>query len=241
MKKLNSLLLLALLTLGSHVHATAPIRIAKSFNEEERPIGSFKGVATGGPLAVKITMGNKESIRLEGDQEAIANLTTEVISGVLTIKPKTKWNDWSRKFNSAHVTVYITAKKITSLTLSGSGNIVVENAINSPELVATLSGSGGITASANVKSFTGTISGSGSIKLSGKADDSNLTLSGSGGFRGREFVVNDLSAQISGSANISITANKNIEAVISGSGSIRYSGNAAVKKTVIGSGSIRKE
>lgn len=241
MKKLNSLLLLALLTLGSRVNATAPIRIAKSFSEEDRPIGSFRGVATGGPITVKITMGNKESVRLEGDQEAISELTTEVISGILTIKPKTKWNNWSRKFNSAHVTVYITAKKISSLTMSGSGNMEVENTINSPELVTTLSGSGGITASANVKTFTGTISGSGSMKLSGKADDSNLTLSGSGGFKGRDFAVNDLSAQISGSANVYITANKNIEAVISGSGSIRYSGNAAVKKTIIGSGSIRKE
>lgn len=241
MKKLNSLLLLALLMLGSHVNATAPIRIAKSFSKEERPIGSFKGIATGGPITVKITMGNKESVRLEGDQEAISELTTEVISGILTIKPKTKWNNWSRKFNSAHVTVYITAKKISSLTMSGSGNMEVENTINSSELVTTLSGSGGITASANVKTFTGTISGSGSMKLSGKADDSNLTLSGSGGFKGRDFAVNDLSAQISGSANVYITANKNIEAVISGSGSIRYSGNAAVKKTIIGSGSIRKE
>ncbi|MGY0038743.1 head GIN domain-containing protein [Pedobacter sp. NJ-S-72] len=186
-------------------------------------------------------MGNKESLRLEGDQEAISNLTTEINAGVLTIKPKTKWNDWSRRYNRAQVTVYITAKKINSLTMSGSGNIEVENTINSPELVATLSGSGGITATANVKTFTGTISGSGSIKLSGKADDSNLTLSGSGGFKGKDFAVNDLSAQISGSANVYITANKTIEAVISGSGNIRYSGNATVKKTVIGSGSIRRD
>lgn len=241
MKKLNSLLLLAFLAFGYHANAAGPIKITKSFNEEERPVGSFKGVTTGGSLTVRITMGNKESLRLEGDQEAIANLTTEVNAGILTIKPKTKWNDWSRRYNRAKVTVYITAKKISSLTMSGSGNIEVENAINSPELVATLSGSGGITASANVKTFTGTISGSGSIKLSGKADDSNLTLSGSGGFKGKDFTVNDLSAQISGSANVYITANKTIEAVISGSGNIRYSGNATVKKTVIGSGSIRKD
>ncbi|KIO76622.1 hypothetical protein TH53_13800 [Pedobacter lusitanus] len=241
MKKLNSLLLLALIVFGYNAKASGPIKITRSFNEEERPIGTFKGVATGGALAVKITMGNKESLRLEGDQEAIANLVTEVSGGILTIKPKTKWSEWSRRYNRSQVTVYITAKKITSLTMSGSGNMDVENTINSPELVATLSGSGGITANINVKSFTGTISGSGSMKLSGKADDSNLTLSGSGGFKGKEFAVNDLSAQISGSAGIYITANKTIEAVISGSGNIRYAGNATVKKTVIGSGSIRKD
>jgi hypothetical protein len=241
MKKLNSLLLMTFLTFIYNANAKGPIKITKSFSEEERQVGSFKGVASGGPLTVKITMGDKESVRLEGDQEAIANLTTQVTSGILTIKPKTKWNDWSRKYNRTKVTVYITAKKITSLTMSGSGNIEVENSINSPELSATLSGSGGITAIANVKAFTGTISGSGAIKLSGKADDASITLSGSGGFKGKDFTVNDLSAQISGSASIYITANKTIAAVISGSGNIHYSGNPIVKKTIIGSGNIKKD
>lgn len=240
MKKINILLILTLLTFSSALYSFTAVKHSTSFAEDERSVGNFKGVAAGGPLTIKITLGNKESVRFEGDKEAIANLTAEVTDGILIIKPKTKWNDWSRKFNRAQVTAYITAKKITSLTMSGSGNMEVENAINTADLSATLSGSGSITATANVKNFTGVISGSGNVRLSGKADVSNITLSGSGNFKGKSFTVNTLSAQISGSADIAIIANKTIDAVISGSGNISYSGNATVKKTIIGSGSVSK-
>ncbi|WP_158798296.1 head GIN domain-containing protein [Pedobacter sp. L105] len=240
MRKLNMLLLLTALTFSFGANARNPV-LRKMNLRQERTIGEFKGIAAGGPLLIKVTMGSKESIRMEGDQAAIADLTTEVEKGILTIKPKTKWNDWSRKYNRSTVTVYITARRITSLTMSGSGSLETLNAINSSsELVTTLSGSGSMTAIANVKSFTGVVSGSGTLALKGKAGDSNLTLSGSGNFQGKNFSVDQVSVQISGSADVYIHADQKLEAVISGSGSIRYSGNAVVKKTIIGSGSISK-
>lgn len=244
MKKLNLLILLALLGFSYNANAfyliTDNTEVNGSYLEEDRSIGSFKGVAAGGSLDVKIAMGNKESIRLEGDQEAIAELITEVKEGILTIRPKTKWSDWSRRYKRPDITVYITARKITSLTMSGSGNMEVQNTINAAELVTTLSGSGTIKATTSTKSLTGVISGSGSVKISGKANDSNLTISGSGAFDGKGFSVETLSAQISGSADVYIDVSKSIDAVISGSGTISYSGSPSIKKTIIGSGSIRK-
>jgi len=240
MKKLNILILLALLTINYSAVAFNEITISRSRQQEERIIGSFKGIAAGGSLNVKVTMGNKESIRLEGDADAIAELNTVVIDGVLTIKPKTKWSDWSRKYKRPNVTAFITAKKVSSLTMSGSGSMEVINGINSADLVATLSGSGSIKAIANVKTFTGVLSGSGNLNLNGKANDTNLTLSGSGQFNGKGFSVNDLSVQISGSADVYIAASERIEAVISGSGNVFYTGNAKISKTTIGSGRVRK-
>ena len=240
MKKLNLLLIIALLASTHTAIACCAITISNTRHQEERTTGSFKGVATGGPLNVKITMGNKESVRMEGDADAIADLVTEVKEGILIIRPRTKWNDWSRKYRNADITVYIAAKKLSSLTMSGSGNMEVQNAINSSDLVTTLSGSGSIKATANTRSFTGVISGSGNLSLSGKADGANLTVSGSGQFNGKNFSVSDLSVQISGSANVYINANQKIEAVISGSGNVYYSGNATVQKTTIGSGRVRK-
>ena len=118
MKKLNILLLLVFITSNFKASAfyliPANTIVNDSKNQEDRTIGNFKGVAAGGSLDVKITMGNKESIRLEGDQEAIAELVTEVNEGILTIHPKTKWSDWSRRYKRPNITVYITAKRITA-------------------------------------------------------------------------------------------------------------------------------
>lgn len=239
MKKLNTLLLLVIFTFS--LNAGIAYAISKTTAlQDERTVGSFKGIATGGPLTVKVTIGNKESIRFEGDKDAIAELITEVNNNILSIKPKTKWNDWSRRYNRAEVTVYITAKRLTSLTLSGSGSMEVLNPVNGSDLVTTLSGSGSIKATANVSSFEGVVSGSGTLNIAGKTTDANLTISGSGSLRGKSFTAEKVSVQISGSANVYIKATGKMEAVISGSGNIYYSGDATVKKTIIGSGSISK-
>lgn len=243
MKKLSLLFILALFISAYNASAKTccAITISSTAKQmEERTTGSFKGIASGSSLKIKVTIGNKESIRFEGDADAIADLITEVKDGILIIRPKTKWNDWSRRYRNADITAYISAKRLTSLTMSGSGSLDVLNPINGSDLVTTLTGSGSITATANVRSLTGVISGSGSLELKGKSDNSNLTLSGSGQFKGKNFSVNDLSVQISGSANVYIAANEKIEAVISGSGNVYYSGDPTVKKTTIGSGRVRK-
>ncbi|MET1055289.1 MAG: head GIN domain-containing protein [Pedobacter sp.] len=238
MKRLHTLLFLTLMafTCTAVAHSSESIKHVL----QEKTVSNFKGIAAGGPLDIKVTLGNTESIRFEGDQEAIADLVTEVVSGILTVKPKTKWNDWSRRHRDAKVTVFINAKRISSLTMSGSGNLEVTNTVSGAELVATLSGSGSIKAAAYIKSFTGVLSGSGNINLSGKSDESNLTISGSGSFKGKSFAAAKVSVQISGSADVFIKATQSLDAVISGSGSVIYSGDAVVKKTIIGSGSVSR-
>jgi hypothetical protein len=238
MKRLHTPLILAFLLFASTVSASSHKNIDVAV--QEKTVSNFKGIAAGGPLNIKVTLGNTESIRFEGDQDAIAELVTEVLNGILTIKPKTKWKDWSRRHRDAEITVFINAKRLSSLTMSGSGNLEATNTISGADLVATLSGSGSIKAAANVKSFTGVLSGSGNINLSGKSDDSNLTISGSGSFKGKSFAAAKVSVQISGSADVYVKATQSLDAVISGSGSVIYSGDAQVKKTIIGSGRVSK-
>lgn len=242
MKTLTKLLCFAIILTTVNVQASA------LFNKdhfsvkqnEERQIGNFNGVAVSGSIKAIIKIGTKEHIRLEGDQDAIAQLITEVKDGILIIRPRTKWMDWNRKFNNSRITAYITAKKLNSLTMSGSGSIEVQNPVVGTELFTTLSGSGNIKVAADVKSFNAVISGSGNIAVSGKANEANITINGSGSVKGTAFSVAVASTTISGSGSIYVNATKKINAKTSGSGSVYYSGNPAVDKTVIGSGGVKR-
>ncbi|WP_316764696.1 head GIN domain-containing protein [Pedobacter aquatilis] len=241
MKKILSILCVALLfTTSFSAIAKTEITISLSKRADDRDVRNFNGVAAGGPINVVITLGNTESCRLEGDAEALETLITEVKGNVLIIRPQNSWKSWEKKYENKKITAYVTAKSIKSLTMSGSGSMVVNGAVNSKDLSATLSGSGSIKATADVDNFTGVISGSGNLTIAGKADDASITLSGSGTFAGRGFSVNDLSTQVSGSGTVNIKADRKIDAVISGSGNVNYSGNASVDKTVVGSGKVRK-
>jgi hypothetical protein len=235
-----SLILVAATTILQPLFANKLTVIGLSkFKKEDRDVKNFNGVAAGGPINVVVTLGNTEGLRFEGDEEAIATLITEVKGNILIIRPQNSWTSWARKYENKKITAYVSAKTIQSLTMSGNGSMFVKGTIKGNALASTLSGSGSITANADVNNFTGVISGSGSLNLSGSADDATITISGSGSFK-KGFSVGRLTSVVSGSGSININAEDNIEAVISGSGSINYSGNATVEKRVSGSGRVKK-
>jgi hypothetical protein len=242
MKKLFPLICVAALGFTS-VMATpkVPVLVHRAIvSDDDRQVSDFKGIAAGGPIDVVVKMGNTESLRFEGDADAIATLVSEVKSGVLIIRPQTSWKSWSKKYEGMKITAYVTAKRINSLTMSGNGSLSVSGTLGESNLATTLSGSGNITANVNVSELTGVISGSGSLNINGKARSADVTISGSGRLAGKSLTVERLNTTISGSGMVNINAQQTIDAVISGSGHVIYSGNASVNKTVIGSGGVSK-
>jgi hypothetical protein len=244
MKKLilSFSLILVLAGMGLQpIMASYPIVIGISkFRKEDRDVKNFTAITAGGPIQVIVTLGNTEGLRFEGDADAISTLITEVKGNVLIIRPQNSWTSWARKYHDKKIVAYVSAKTVRALVMSGDGSITVKGTIQGPSLAATLSGSGSITASAEVDSFAGVMSGSGIMNISGKADNASITISGSGNFAKKGFTVSNLNTVISGSGSVNIDAKYSINAVISGSGSVNYSGNAEVQKRVSGSGRVRK-
>lgn len=244
MKKIRQYLAFAiLLAIGSeYANASALITIVNSKKirpDETRKVSGFSGISSSGSYNVFITMGNSESLRLEGDADVIREIETEVENGILKIRNKKRVSGWNRN-SGGKVNIYIHAKSLSSITLSGSGDIEVTGLVKALNLSNTISGSGSISLNMDTENYTATISGSGEIKAKGNADNAKITIAGSGDFEGTGLRSSVASARVSGSGDISISADKNLDAVMSGSGNIRYNGNASVKSTKSGSGNISK-
>ena len=245
MKKFSQLFTLCLLATFvslSGVHARTLLIIKSSkipLLTEERNVSGFKGISSSGSYDIKISMGNKESLKLEGDVETISDIETVVENGILKIRNKSK-NSWDWRSSREKVTIYVNAKSLNSITLSGSGDISVTGIVKAEKLTNTLSGSGTIMLMADAGEYIGSISGSGKIIVSGKADQANVQLSGSGNFDGNSLKTADAEIAISGSGNATINAETTLNAKVSGSGNIRYSGSAKVSQSKSGSGNIRK-
>lgn len=242
MKKISLLFLFAFMGIAIVSNAVNPVRISTStLRDEERKVSNFNGIGINGSIKAYVKMGSTESLRLEGDQEVINELVTEVKDGILTIRPKSsQWKEWFKKHSNAKITAYITAKQLTSLAISGSGSIEVENAITANAFNVALSGSGKIKATVNTQTFDGAISGSGTLSFSGKAKNTDLAISGSGNFQGQGFSSQEVDVHVSGSGSVYIHAEKSIDAAVSGSGNIIYTGNPNITKAVSGSGKVRK-
>ncbi len=210
-------------------------------NSETRQVSGFTSVSSAGSFKVNVTMGNTESLRLEGDAAVLSEIETVVQDGNLKIGYK-KDSEGKKNWTSKDaVTVYITAKTLKSAALAGSGYIHVQGTVSGEKFSAAVSGSGNITVKTDVKSFTAAIAGSGSVVASGASDNSNVSISGSGNFKGYDLKTSTTSVKSAGSGNAEVYADQKVSGAVAGSGNIRYRGNAQdVSVSKAGSGSVNK-
>ncbi len=140
------------------------------------------------------------------------------------------------------IKIFIAAPDVRSLTLSGSGDILVDTPWLNQYTEASISGSGNINISElNANELLITISGSGNVQATtGMVNSQELKISGSGNID-LEGVESDTTfANISGSGSIMVWVNKLLEATISGSGNVSYKGNPVIIVHITGSGSLNK-
>lgn len=205
--------------------------------EEERTLSGFTRISVGTGATVQVTQGATFEVILEAQQNILDIITTEVHHGELVIDNQRHTNIAS--WEDVHV--YITMPEVTGLTLTGSGDIQVQNDINTEEMKLQISGSGNIylprlTAHKLLTKISGSgyvqvdegivqqqelqISGSGAIRLSGlEAKQAEVTISGSGD--ARVFVTDFLKVRISGSGDVYYTGNPTIDVQITGSGRLQ--------------------
>lgn len=207
----------------------------------DRSVGEYDAVALAGWFDVDLVAGKEGEITLEGESNLLEHIKTEVKDGKLVIKTEkgvnlkpSSWDDGIR------ITVPI--ESISSLSLSGSGDIVGKKTIKTDNFKTAMSGSGDITISVQANSVEASMSGSGDITLSGSTHDFEATISGSGDIKAYDLEADNVAATVSGSADIKVTANKMLKARVSGSGDIKYRGNPdKVDTKTSGSGDISKE
>jgi Putative auto-transporter adhesin, head GIN domain len=181
---------------------------------QARDVASFTRVDLAGSNNVVIHVGEKQSVLVKADDNLIDRVTTHVRSGELVIG-----NTPGSFTTRTPMSVRITVPALDALTLTGSGNMVVD----------------GIDA----RSFTVTLPGSGTLTGSGTATRLDVTVGGSGVAQFTRLVANGARAVVSGSGSIFVTATGTLDAAVSGSGAIFYAGNPPdVTKSVTGSGAI---
>jgi len=241
--KINFKLILAtalMLSAGnSFAHPVKPAHV-RVLNIEDRIVADFKGISLSGSYDYYIKQGTSNSVRVEAPAKLLPYIVTEVKNGVLNVYTKNHTN-WGNMFNNEKIAVYITAKDINSIHLSGSGDVFFKEGIKSNDLSVSLSGSGDITGKINAASFDCTLTGSGDIRLSGNAENAKVKLVGSGDFSGRDLKTANTYVEVVGSGDASVSAGASLNAKVAGSGDISYSGNPkSVSKSKSGSGDIHK-
>lgn len=220
---------------------------------EIRTETGFTAVNSEIEATIHITQGPEFEVKLMAQQNVLDNIEINVSGGELEIESDHCIN------NSEPVMIYITLPFITSLSMSGSGDLITQNKITSPSISFDISGSGSLTTIDSVitdfldlnisgsgdMDFIGKatvveadISGSGNISMFGSGSDLNFDISGSGELHAFYFPVFDADLTVSGSGNVETNVSTDMYVRISGSGNIFYKGTPAVTAEISGSGEL---
>lgn len=203
--------------------------------QKTRNVGGFNGVGVSGSFDVFLVEGNEGKIELSVEENLEQYLVTEVKNGKLNIR----WEKGMNINTSRDTEVTVHFKKLNSVVLSGSGDIISRDRITTDNLDIAVAGSGDIELEFSAQSAEAAVSGSGDIKLGGTSTEFEAAVAGSGDIKAYDLQTDKAELKISGSGTIQCTVEKELVARISGSGDIKYKGNPRIEDIkVSGSGSV---
>ncbi len=201
---------------------------------QELLINEFTSVKSRGTSQVYITQGNDFKVEVEGQENIIANIETDIQNGVWEIE----FDECQRNFTD--LKIYITMPVIESLEVSGSGDMFGQNAFLVGNIKLEVDGSGSIDVAVDgATDVDARISGSGKIKLEGTTNYLGSKISGSGDLEAYDLEANIVNIKISGSGDAEVTANNELDVKIEGSGDVYYKGNPIINVDISGSGDLK--
>lgn len=238
MKKviITSLVLLFTLTLNAQWWGNSKkIKGNGNISTETRKTQEYNSVSLGGSFDVVLVQGKEGNLKIEGEENLLPYIITEVKNDGLKIYVKKGINiKTTRK-----LLVRVPIQDIQKISLGGSGNIKSETLLKAEELILSIGGSGNIDVDIDATTIKSSVAGSGDINLKGKTDFIECSIAGSGSVKGFDLQANKLKASIAGSGSIKINVKDEITTSIAGSGNVYYKGNPPkINSKSAGSGSI---
>jgi hypothetical protein len=183
---------------------------------EKREVPAFKALDISGAYDVEIVVQQEQSLEIEGDDNVLPLIKTEVQGGVLSINNEKSFSTKNK------LRVRISVPSLDGISTSGASDIVASN----------------------VKSedFKIDMSGASNLKLSGETSRLDVDLSGAGEVDAKDLHARIVSVHSSGAAKADVYASEELRAEVSGAGTVNYYGDPkTVKEDTSGAGTISKK
>jgi hypothetical protein len=182
---------------------------------DKRSVPAFTAVDISGAYEVEIVAQKEQSFEIEGDDNLLPLIKTEVRDGVLVVK-----NDKSISSKSK-LRLRIAVQKLDGIETSGASDIVATNVKSDEFKIGT--------------------SGASELKISGEAKTLSIDSSGAGTIDTKDLHAEKVNVTLSGAATAEVYASEELSASVSGAGNVDYYGNPKnVREDKSGAGAITK-
>ncbi|HKS08105.1 MAG TPA: head GIN domain-containing protein [Pyrinomonadaceae bacterium] len=217
MKKLLSLILLTMLagliTAGCH-HGFADVKGSGKRVVQKRDIGPFTSISTEGAFHLEIVCGKEVSVEVEGDDNILPLVNSDVRNNVLRLTP-------TKSYSVEDPIVFrISVPNLEAITADGAGKVQIQGVSNDKIQIAS-NGAAVITVSGTTKMVGVDTNGA------SKIDTHNL--------RSEHAVVDS-----KGASKIDLGVCDKLDVNVSGVSQVTYRGDPVVNKTIHGPGKVEK-
>lgn len=210
------------------------VRGSGEIETEEREVSGFDEIYFSGIGSIIIEQGDKESLRVEGDDNIIGLIETKVSGNELHIGFKKGFNI----VPTSKVKFYLTVIDLERIELSGIGDIDCDQ-FETDDMEFRISGSGNIDFDLEAGTIETYVSGLGDIELSGKVDSQKVKISGSGKYDSKDLESKDCEVELSGLGTATVNVSDDLEIDISGAGNVYYTGSPHISQHISGLGRIK--
>jgi hypothetical protein len=236
-----SILLLSMLLVSCSVLTNVGVKVitpSKVNISENREVSGFTTIEFSTIGKINIMQGDKESLNISGPDNLVPEIVTSVSNGALTIgnKENITFNPLS---NENPLTFTIVVKDLTSLAVSGAGDVQIET-LSTPSMNISLSGAGKVSQNQiTTDNLKVAISGVGGIDITGQATQAVIDISGAGNVNATDLKIKTANVSISGLGGATLWVTDQLTGNISGAGSVSYYGSPQTNTTTSGLGSFK--
>jgi hypothetical protein len=226
------IILIALLTSACEINVTTG---SGKVITQSRAVSGFSSVTFAGLGELSITQGSTESLSIEGEDNILARILTEVKDGNLKISFDEE-NLQNMVRPTRTIKYDLKVKNLNNLDLSGAGSVNMTK-LTTENLTFKVSGAGGVKiAQLTATNVTCTLSGAGNVELNGKVTNQSITLSGVGNYSAGDLQSLSATIGLTGAGSATIWARDVLNVKISGAGSVSYYDSPKVNKDITGLG-----
>jgi hypothetical protein len=200
-----------------------------------RTTTTYDAISAIGSFKVALVSGKEGNITIDGDENIISHIVTEVENNTLIVR-----FDKNKNYTyKSSITITIPFEEISSVSFAGSGEIETKNTITATNFNIAFTGSGEGNFDINATRLKTTLSGSGEIEIKGEVKELEEILSGSGEIDSSKLIATNANVIVTGSGEINVNCTTFLEAIVAGSGTIKYKSKPeSLDKVIAGSGEI---
>ena len=189
-------------------------------------IQPFDQLEANGVFNVVLTQGNKESLKIEAEDnlQALFEIKNEGSKLMVDMKKDSHFNSKKK------MTVYITFKNLKSMDLKMVGNVSSEGNLNFSDLSLANKSVGSVDLALNAQKLDIENKSVGNLRLSGKAENAIIRSNSVGAIKASDLLVQTMDIDNDGVGSAEVNAVKELKVKDSFLGKVKNAGSATAKR-----------